>query len=273
MKKPNVHFIHKSLLSPVNPITVNVIGAGGTGSHLVEALARIHFILTATAKAGLHVQLFDHDVIESPNLGRAAFNENYLGMNKAVAVINHINRKYGTNWKGIPVNYVPKNMKSIPKDRLANLTFSCVDSVQARLDIAEVLRLIGGSRDIDRHRDRPLYLMDMGNDRKTGQVMLSTLTQIVQPESELFEPVEALPLLTDEFAELLSGADRQDYSPSCSILDALNKQSLFINSTLANLAGALLDEMLSDGVITVRGFFVNLETFTVNPMKIDRGPA
>ena len=268
MKKPNVHFVHKYLLSPVNPITVNVIGAGGTGSHLLEALARIHFILTATGRAGFQVQVFDHDVIESPNMGRAAFNENYLGLNKAVAVINHINRKYGTNWKGIPFNYVPKNRKSIPKDRLANLTFTCVDSAQARIAIAEVLKMIGGSREIDRHRDRPLYLIDMGNDRKTGQVMLSTLTQIVQPESELFEPVEVLPLLTDEFAELLSGTDDKNETPSCSILDALNKQSLFINSTLANLAGALLDEMLSDGVITVRGFFVNLETYTVNPVKL-----
>jgi len=38
--KPKVHFVHPYLVNPTNPISVNVIGAGGTGSHLVAALGK-----------------------------------------------------------------------------------------------------------------------------------------------------------------------------------------------------------------------------------------
>lgn len=268
MNRPNIHFIEKSLINPANPITVNVIGAGGTGSHMIEVLARINFVLTGTGKAGLQVNLFDPDVIESPNLGRAAFNENYLGLNKAVAVIDHINRKFGTNWKAVPKNYHIGKGVPIPKSRIANLTICCVDTVSARLEITGLLNQIMQISEVAYQRNRPMYLLDLGNDRKTGQVILSTIGKINQPESERFSPITVLPSLLDEYAELLSGTVEQENTPSCSLFEALNKQSLFINSTLANHAGALIDEMLTDGAIAIRGFFVNLETHRVEPIKL-----
>ena len=40
--KEKVHFIHNNLLDATNPITINLIGAGGTGSQVLTALARMH---------------------------------------------------------------------------------------------------------------------------------------------------------------------------------------------------------------------------------------
>lgn len=266
--KKNVHFVHNALLSANNPVSLNVIGGGATGSNLMEAIGRLHIIAIATGRAGFKTTLFDPDHIEDPNFGRSAYNENYLGVNKAVAVINHINRKYGTNWKAVPSDYVPKNTNIIPRNRMANITFSCVDTVKARFGIAQVLSDIKKSKDIEAHRDRPLYLMDFGNSKKTGQVVLSTIGRIYQPESDFYNTVNVLPSLTEEFGNLLSESEDIDNTPSCSIFEALSKQSLFINSSLAQHAGALLDEMFNDGVIDIRGFFVNLETHRVEPIKL-----
>jgi len=268
MSKPTIHFIEKSLLNPTNPITVNVIGAGGTGSHMIEVLARINFVLTGTGKAGLQVNLFDDDIIESPNLGRASFNENYLGINKAVAVIDNINRKFGTNWKAIPKNYIIAKGVPIPKNRIANLTICCVDTVKARVGINELLKEIMQINGKSYQRDRPMYLMDLGNNRKTGQVILSTICSIKQPESEQYATIDSMPSMLEEYADHLSKNKDQNDVPSCSLFEALNKQSLFINSTLANHAGALIDEMLTDGALSVRGIFVNLESHRVEPIKL-----
>ncbi|RZK42672.1 MAG: PRTRC system ThiF family protein [Pedobacter sp.] len=264
--KPKVHFIDSYLLDPTNPITVSLIGAGGTGSHMLHALARINFKLVTLGKAGLQVTVFDPDQIEAPNLGRAEFSESFVGTNKAVAIVAYINRKYGTNWKALPESYQPFSLRSIPVNRNANLTICCVDSVKARFEIAEVLdKLVSNSSG---YRDRPIYCMDFGNDKYTGQVILSTVTETRQPESKKFIPVSVLPSLAQEYAELMGSSEEEKSTPSCSLLEALDKQSLFINSALANLGGALIDQMLDNGLVTSRGFFVNLETFRTEPILL-----
>jgi hypothetical protein len=38
--KPCVHIVEKELLNPYNPVMINLIGAGGTGSQFLTALGR-----------------------------------------------------------------------------------------------------------------------------------------------------------------------------------------------------------------------------------------
>ncbi|WP_316848699.1 hypothetical protein [Pedobacter agri] len=40
--KKRVHIVYPYLISPTNPVSVNLIGAGGTGSQMLTALARIN---------------------------------------------------------------------------------------------------------------------------------------------------------------------------------------------------------------------------------------
>ena len=40
-----VHFTDSDLINPTNPITVNVIGAGGTGSKVMTALLEMNHSL------------------------------------------------------------------------------------------------------------------------------------------------------------------------------------------------------------------------------------
>lgn len=264
---PSVHIVEKVLLNPYNPITVNLIGAGGTGSQFLTALGRINHALFELGHPGLMVRVFDDDKVEPANLGRQLFPTADLGMYKAVALVNRINLFFGTNWKAITERYNRETIQADPDLRMAEFTVSCVDTVSARFEIAGLL--MGLDKRVTYMRNRPLYWMDFGNSKDTGQVVLATLTAIKQPESKKFEVVDSLPLVTNEFGELLKHSETTDNTPSCSLADALGKQDLFINSALANLGASLLWQMFREGMLFNRGFFLNLKEFRTTPIKVN----
>src|SRR5580704_15961927 len=86
----HAHFVDNYLINPTNPVSVNLIGAGGTGSQVLSALARINHSLIALNHPGISVRVFDNDIVTSANLGRQLFSASELGLNKAVALINRI---------------------------------------------------------------------------------------------------------------------------------------------------------------------------------------
>lgn len=262
--KPAVHFVPNELLRPYNPVTVNLIGAGGTGSQVLTALARMNHALIALGHAGLFVRLFDDDTVTTANLGRQLFTTAELGQYKAVALINRINRFFGTNWKAETSRFEKKLSKKF-SDFTATITISCVDKVDARFEIAEILSTIARQY---HGRDRALYWMDYGNSRVSGQVLLSTLDKIKQPSSEQYSPKEVLPLVTEEYKDLLQ-AGEADQTPSCSLAEALTKQDLFINSALANCGASLLWQLFREGILFYRGFFLNLQEFRTQPIKVN----
>ena len=259
MEKQRAHFVDSYLLNPTNPVTVNLIGAGGTGSQVLTALARINHALRALHHAGLMVQTFDGDIITKANFGRQLFAQSELGLPKAVALTNRINRFFGTNWKAIA------EMFTGGENAPANITISCVDTAAARFEIAKSLQ----QRSVREryNRDRLMYWLDFGNGHATGQVLLSTIGKIQQPESKEFKAIGTLPLLTDEFKTLLLAGDG-DNVPSCSLAEALTKQDLFINSALADLGASLLWSMFRKGILMNRGFFLNLEDFRSQPLWV-----
>ncbi|HVW95761.1 MAG TPA: PRTRC system ThiF family protein [Mucilaginibacter sp.] len=268
MKKPikndnktAVHIVGKEILQPYNPVTVNLIGAGGTGSQVLTALARMSQALTALNHPGLMVNTFDDDVVSQANLGRQLFTTAELGLYKSVALINRINRFFGTNWKAVTERYDKTYNGSG-----ATITIGCVDTVQARMDIAQVLKKL--NKNMGNRRDQPLYYMDFGNSREAGQVILSTISKIAQPASKQYRTVETLPMVTDEFGELLNASEASDNTPSCSLAEALTKQDLFINSALANVGASLLWQLFREGMLFNRGFFLNLKDFRTQPLKV-----
>ncbi len=264
-KRTAVHIVNKELLQPYNPVTVNVIGAGGTGGQVLTALARMNQALITLNHPGLMVRIFDDDTVSRANLARQLFTTAELGLPKAVALINRINRFFGTDWKTVPEKY-DKQYSDNNSNAWATITVGCVDTVKARVDITDILK--------DKHkrtvnqRSQPLYYMDFGNSRETGQVILSTVGKIKQPDSKQYRTVEQLPMVTDEFGELLQLAETTDNTPSCSLAEALTKQDLFINSALANIGASLLWQLFREGMLFNRGFFLNLKDFRTQPLKV-----
>ncbi|WP_374552252.1 ThiF family adenylyltransferase, partial [Flavobacterium sp.] len=125
--KTKVHFTENSLINPTNPVTVNLIGAGGTGSQVLTALARMNHALTELNHAGLSVRLWDDDVITEANLGRQLFAESELGLDKSVALINRINRFFGTNWKAETQKFEKDGLGKLKSNMKSEIYISCVD--------------------------------------------------------------------------------------------------------------------------------------------------
>ena len=264
--RTKVHFVDNELLNPTNPISVNLIGAGGTGSQVLTALARINHALTELNHAGLSVRFWDDDVIMEANLGRQLFAESELGLHKSVALINRTNRFFGTDWKAETQKFEKDYLNNLPENATASIYISCVDSVKSRFEIAEILNEL--KIDKGYYRNQSKYWMDFGNSQFTGQVLLSTVGNIRQPNSEKFETVENLPFVTEEFGELLIQSETEDDTPSCSLAEALEKQDLFINSTLAQMGSSLLWNLFRNGLTQNRGFFLNLKNFQSQPIKL-----
>lgn len=256
MKK--VHFTHNYLLNPYHPLSVYVIGAGGTGSQVVTALARIDYALRCLGHKGLHVTVFDDDVVTAANLGRQLFTPMEVGCNKGVALVTRINRFFGLDWDSRQCRFPVKG-----EDGAANIVISCVDNVKARIAIGKKLRSCYiGSDD----RQRLFYWLDFGNTTDTGQVVLGTIMSHEQPKSNSCETVGKL-LCVDELFDLSKVNDR-DSGPSCSLAEALEKQDLFINSSLAQLGCNLLWKMISNGSLDYHGLFLNLRTMKTNPINL-----
>jgi PRTRC genetic system ThiF family protein len=263
--KTKMHFCDNYLISPTNPISVNLIGAGGTGSKVLTALMEMNHSLTVLGHAGLSVRLWDDDIVTDANLGRQRFAPCEVGLYKSVALVNRINRFMGTDWKAETTRFEKDSLGRLPKHAGAVIYVSCVDSVGSRFEIADILN---EQKNRNYHRDAPKYWMDFGNSQYTGQVILSTIGGIKQPRSQIYETVDSLPFVTEEFGELLQQSQEKDDTPSCSLAEALDKQDLYINSTLAQMGCSLMWGLFRNGMTDTRGFFLNLKNFQSHPLKV-----
>lgn len=265
-QKKAVHFTDNELIGATNPVTVNLIGAGGTGSKVLTALIEMNHSLLAMNHAGLSVRLWDDDIVTAANLGRQRFAESELGLHKSVALINRANRWSGTNWKAETVKFQQDN-ESVSEHGRSTIYLSCVDNVETRFEIAEMLK--NGAKSYNYHdRDTPKYWMDFGNSKDTGQVILSTVGELEQPKSRKYKTVSNLPYITDEFGESLRASEATDDTPSCSVAEALEKQGLYINSAVATLGCDLLWRLFRYGMTEHRGFFLNLDGFRTQPIRV-----
>ena len=250
--------------NPEHRITIDLIGMGGTGSQVLNGLARIHASLQQLDHPGLHVRTWDEDEVTEANLGRQLFSPADLGMNKAVVLTTRVNRYFGFEWEANARNFSTSPMQA-PK--FSNIIISCVDSIKARISLFEFLKREANSKRIEPF-NRPFYWLDIGNLQKTGQVVLGTVGTIAQP-AKVKKGVTraALPNVIQKFPQLKKMKEETS-TPSCSLAEALTKQDLFINSTLAQFACGLLWKLFREPSIRHHGCYVNLDSFIVTPIKI-----
>lgn len=264
--KTNIHFLDNYLLSPTNPIRLNVIGAGGTGSKFMTALMEINHSLLELDHPGLDVHLWDDDIVTASNIGRQRFAESEKNLYKSQAIINRLNRWAGTNWKAETRRFQRDTDGNIPTGAAASIYVSCTDTVASRIEISTIINKLANEYGF--HRDKGKYWLDLGNTKFSGQGILSTIGKIEQPTSKKFKTFQKLPSIIEEYGKLLQKSEKEDDTPSCSLAESLAKQDLFINSTIANLGGTLLWNLLKTGMTENRGFFLNLQNFKSQPIKV-----
>ena len=85
-----VHYTDSYLMNPQHPVTVNIIGAGGTGSQVLTGMARLDVTLRALGHPGLFVTVYDPDIVTDANIGRQLFGPSDLGLNKSQCLVTRI---------------------------------------------------------------------------------------------------------------------------------------------------------------------------------------
>jgi len=242
-----IHHLAPELLS--REVRVAVIGAGGTGSQMLMGLAQLHTAMLALGHpGGLDVTVIDSDQVSEANVGRQMFYPSDVGLPKATVLVNRINMAMGTGWKA------ETRRVTAAESLRTDLAIGCVDNRLARKAILESVARSGGG-----------YWLDLGNRLHDGQVILGEVPArwAKSDAHRLPHAVDLLPEIADESQE----AD--DDTPSCSLADALEKQSLFVNRGVSLYALNLLWELLRYGQIGYHGVFVNLKNARTTPLPVD----
>ncbi len=259
--KKKWHYLEQYIASANHRITINLIGCGGTGTHVLSNLAMINYSLIKLDRQPLFVRVWDPDIVSEHNIGRQSFSPADEGMPKAEVLVTRFNRFYGFNWLSIN-DYFRLGGEMDRQDMGANFMISCVDSVTSRKEIAHAIRgdfNIKSSR--DGYYDMPYYWMDIGNSTSSGQIILGTLSKIKQPDKSC---INSLPSFIDEFPN----AKDNKKEPSCSMAEALAGQDLFVNKLLATYATHMLWELLTTFRIDYRGIYINLDNLKVSKVPL-----
>ena len=237
MKDKTYHPVKTHLLQ--NRVDVALIGAGGTGSMVLSGLVRLHMSMIACGHpAGLMVKVFDPDKVSDANIGRQLFYRSDIGQNKAQVLVNRLNIALGLDFCAEDTEF--KN----PEYSRFDIIISCVDSRKSRSKIQ--LECMS-----------PIYFIDCGNGNDYGQVLMGVAE------------TPSMPWPWKEHPELFDETIPEDNTPSCSLMEALEKQSLFINQDVATACLLLLNNLFRNGGTYHRGYYINQKTGarTAIPLK------
>jgi PRTRC genetic system ThiF family protein len=239
----NVHKLNRS--RSLNRVAV--IGCGGTGAALIGGLPFLHQAVTATGHPGLQVIVADGDKVSAINCVRQPFSESEIGLFKSTVLVNRLNLFWGLNWQA-STEYVTRETGG-----RVDILISCVDTRTARFEIIH----------------SPLfkecaYWLDIGNTADGGQFVLG------QPKNNRNRRTPHRLLTAAElFPEIAQSAlDIDDDLPSCSAVEALERQEPFINQTLAFHALAMLARLFRHGQIAYHGGFIDLKDCRMAPIRI-----
>ena len=235
------------LKNPLHPITINLIGVGGTGSLILPRLARLDYALKLLDHPGLMVIAYDDDNVEEFNIGRQNFSVTDLGKNKAVAIIEKCNLSFGLLWDAEPDKF------DVEKSPVCNIEIICVDNVKFREDYYKK-RLVEVHNN---HYNKNFFTIDCGNGKNFGQVVVSS-----KLFPELKNPFQIFPDIKNQDNEKFQGIK------SCSYEDSLRKQDLFVNDKVSVEACDLLWKLFIENNFDINGVIFNLEKMKTLPIKL-----
>lgn len=244
-----MHNLNPELLR--RPVRVLVVGCGGSGCVVASGLPYLHqAMLVAGHPGGLQVTVMDGDLISPTNCIRQPFCAAEIGLNKAVVTVSRMNLFWDVHWTAMPEHLTERSDIGA-----FDVVIGCVDSRSAR-------QLI--QRNSQGLRSRIAYWLDLGNGAEGGQFVLG------QPlNSRNRRTADRLRTVAELLPEIVDASLPDDDQPSCSAVEALERQEPFVNQVLAHHALALLTRLFRYGRIEHHGAFVSVAGTRVVPIPIN----
>ncbi len=182
-----------------------------------------------------------------------------MGLNKAIVLVNRLNIFWGLSWQAIPQPFTAQTLApsyaGYGESHLRpDIVIGCVDTRAARAMIAKAVSgpsLTG-------------YWLDVANSASSGQFVLGEPQNARNKRSRT-----RLRAVVDLYPEIADPALDDDDGPSCSAIEALQRQECFVNAVLAQHALALLARLFRYGQISYHGGFVDIATSRSVPLAVD----
>ncbi|MCI9625629.1 MAG: hypothetical protein HFI90_02480 [Clostridia bacterium] len=217
-------------LAKNRPVTIIIIGAGGTGGYVIPHLYRIAF---ATGRP-CRVIIADGDIVERKNLIRQNFAECDIGENKAEVMAERYSEVFG-----IETEYIPDFIES--EEQLCELL-----DVRGRRNEPKPIGILIGAVDNNRSRvmchnvfnklDDIIYI-DAGNGEYTGQVVCG----VKQSGQVMSKPVARV------YPEILTDVEKFPSELSCAERSVSAPQSIAANLFASTAVAAMLYYLLIEG--------------------------
>lgn len=227
-------------------IRILLVGCGGNGAQMLMGLASLDTALRAISSRSLHVTVADDDIVTEANLGRQPFYKCDVGNSKARTLTERINLAHGLAWLAVH----GRAPAAVGLEGI-DILISCVDTASARRALGAAL--------VDT-KTMPTYWLDLGNRASDGQYLIGCPGRA--------HDFGRLPTILEYFPELADESIAEYDTPSCSVAEALERQSLFVNRIVASHALALLFDLLGRGSIGRAGAFINLASGHSGPIPL-----
>lgn len=228
--------------------TILVIGCGGTGSYLVQGLAKmIHGY-----NLDLDVKLIDPDIIEEKNISRQNFEFCDVGWSKAESLSFRMSERYGVDFKVIMDKC--ENVKMPYRDFLV---VTCVDRIAPRKIFKDVS-----------------MWLDLGNGESQGQAIFGT-TSSKKSIGEALKNWDKSPFVSDlPNAFLKVGMStlkdkKTKRRVSCAEM-AFSEQGCFVNEESAQAGLNILHQILVCGKLSVPAIYFDFRKGRKIPASITK---
>ncbi|MBK7510654.1 MAG: ThiF family adenylyltransferase [Chloracidobacterium sp.] len=242
----DLSFSQAAVVMPVeyNTLRFVVVGAGGTGSFVVPALARLIFELKQQQNKSSEMLIVDPDVVDSGNIPRSNFCFAEVGRYKGQILAERVSMAWGIETSFSCEKFDPeKHLKSSNSDyRNLTIIVGCVDNYFARREMHRALDEFRGYGDASR-----LWWIDGGNGKTSGQVLLGSTTKRLKPEQYFTGTsiCRALPAPSLQHPDLLEPEKIEAMSDvSCPERVRQGEQGLNINQRVAIEMAEMLSSML-----------------------------
>ena len=189
------------------PVSILIIGAGGTGGYVIPHLYRI----ASATKRKYRIVIADGDIVEKKNLIRQNFSNYDIGVNKAEAMAERYSDVFG-----IETEYIPEYIED--EDMLCDLL---TEKSYEERNLSPICIIIGA---VDNNRSRimchnvfnklnDVIYIDSGNGEYTGQVVcgIKEHGQVISPPVASIYP--DILVDTEKFPSELSCAERSVSAP------------------------------------------------------------
>ena len=228
-------------------VRITIVGCGGTGSWLAAQVARTGRVLIEQGRR-VRIVLVDPDRVSAANVPRSCFCEREIGELKAVALARRYSAAWALEIGAITERFTPEMVRDSSSEDVLNVVVGCVDNAAARGALAETLMRRTPYGYYDYGSGRQTILIDCGNTREGGQVLIGNATR-TEEMRESFKGrsiCTALPSPCWQHPELLEELEeeRPDHNLSCAELMRRNAQSLMVNHFVASIAGDYLMRLL-----------------------------